>query len=86
MSMKETIFNTLVVEGKQKTAAQLAAQLKSNETTVCARISELRDEGYAIYANKRTDTAGRTKTFYRHGAPRRALVAAGRVLEKMARL
>ena len=82
MSMKETILNTLVVEGKQKTAAQLAAQLKTNESTVLARISEIRDEGYAIYANKRTDTAGRTKTFYRHGSPRRAVVAAGRAVLK----
>ena len=86
MTMKETIFNALVVEGKQKTAAQLAAQVKASESTVIARISEIRDEGYAIYANKRTDTAGRTKTFYRHGTPRRALVAAGRLLEKMTRL
>ena len=82
MNMKQKIFQMLVVEGKQKTAAQLAAQLSTTKATVAARISEIRDEGYAIYANRRTDTAGRTKTFYRHGTPSRAVVAAGRALMK----
>ena len=85
MTMKEKIFKALVVEGKQKTAAQLAAQLGTTATTVAARISEIRDEGYSIYANKRTDTKGRVKTFYRHGSPRRAEVAAGRALLKAMR-
>lgn len=82
MSMKEKIFTVLVTEGKQRTAAQLAAQLGTKPSTVFARISEIRDEGYAIYANKRTDTKGRVKTFYRYGSPRRAEVAAGRLLMK----
>ena len=82
MTMKQKIFEALVTNGNQKTLAQLAAQLKTTEGTVAARISEIRDEGYAIYANKRTDTCGRTKTFYRHGAPSRAVVAAGRMLMK----
>ena len=82
MTMKDKIFTALVTEGKQKTAAQLAAQLKTTKATVSARISEIRDEGYAIYANRRTDTKGRTKVFYRHGMPRREVVAAGRLLLK----
>lgn len=82
MTMKQKIFEALVTNGQQKTLAQLAAQLKTTEGTVAARISEIRDEGYAIYANRRTDTAGRTKTFYRHGTPSRAVVAAGRALMK----
>lgn len=82
MTMKQKIFEALVTNGQQKTLAQLAAQLKTTEGTVAARISEIRDEGYAIYANKRTDTAGRTKTFYRHGTPSRTVVAAGRLLMK----
>lgn len=85
MTMKQKIFTTLVTRGQQKTAAQLAAQLKTTEGTVVARISEIRDEGYSIYANKRTDTCGRTKTFYRHGAPKRELVALGRMLLKTVR-
>jgi len=78
MTLKQKIFQVLVTEGKQRTAAQLAAQLKTTAGTVVARISELRDEGYTIHSNQRTDKAGRTKTFYRYGAPTRNQIAAGR--------
>lgn len=77
MSMKQAIYNQLVVQGKQKTAAQLAAQYKTTSSTITARINELRQEGFAIYANRKVDAQGREKTFYRHGAPSRAVVAAG---------
>ena len=40
-------------------------------------VSALRMKGFAIYANRQTDTNGRTKTFYRLGTPSRAVVAAG---------
>lgn len=83
MSMKQKIFKALVVEGKQKTAAQLAAQLGTTEGTVAARISEIRSAGFPIYANKRTDSAGRTKTFYRHGSPTRAVVSLGTQVARM---
>lgn len=83
MSLKQKIFTTLVTNGKQKTAAQLAAQLNTTTESVAARISEIRDDGYAIYANARKDSNGRVKTFYRHGAPTREVVAAGRQLLKM---
>lgn len=86
MSMKQKIFQALVVEGKQKTAAQLAAQLGTTTTTVAARISEIRDEGYAIYANKTVDTKGRVKYFYKHGRPSRAMVRAARAFEKLVRM
>lgn len=82
MNMKQKIFQTIVADRKERTAAQLAAQLKTTEGTVAARISELRAEGYSIYANKRTDTAGRTKTFYRLGTPKRAIVALGTQLAR----
>ena len=77
MSMKQTIFTRLVTENKQRTLAQLAAELDTTEGTVAARISEIRHDGYPIYANKRVDTKGRVKTFYRHGSPTKAVVAAG---------
>lgn len=83
MTQFEKIFNALVVEGQQKTAAQLAAQLGTSTNAVRARVSEIRDAGYAIYANKRTDTKGRVKRFYRHGAPTRSLIAAGRLFQKL---
>lgn len=83
MTQFEKIFTALVVDGQQKTAAQLAAQLGTTTNAVRARVSEIRDAGYAIYANKRTDTKGRVKRFYRHGAPTRSLIAAGRLFQKL---
>lgn len=85
MTIREKVFQTLVLEGKQRTAAQLAAQMKTTPATVRARISELRDEGYVIQATQRTDSKGRTKTFYRQGSPTRSMVAAGRLLHKALR-
>lgn len=83
MTMKQKIFQALVVEGKQKTAAQLAAQLGTTPTTVAARISEIRDEGYAIYSNRQVDTKGRVKYFYKHGRPSKAMVRAARTFHKL---
>lgn len=82
MNMKQKIFDVLVSRGEQRTAAQLAAQLKTTTKTVAARISEIRDEGFAIYANRRTDGSGRTKTFYRHGNPTREQLILGRMVQK----
>lgn len=78
MSIASKVFNTLVTEGKERTAKQMAAQFKTSVGTVQARISELRtQQGFAVYANKRTDSKGRTSTFYRVGTPTKAVVAAG---------
>ena len=50
-----------------------------------ATVSDLRFQGYAIYANKHTDTKGRVSTKYRLGKPSRRVVAAGyRALAAMA--
>lgn len=78
MSIFDKVFNLLVVEGREATAKQMAAWFNTTPSTIAARVSELRtQEGFAIYANKRTDSKGRTATFYRVGTPRRAVVAAG---------
>jgi len=82
MSMKQKIFEALVKQGKEKTAAQLAAQLGTTPKSVAARVSEIRDEGYVIYSNRQTDTKGRVKYFYRHSVPTRAMIRAGRTLFK----
>jgi predicted ArsR family transcriptional regulator len=42
-----------------------------------ATVSDLRFQGFAIYANRHTDTKGRVSTKYRIGRPTRAVVAAG---------
>lgn len=78
MSLFDKVFNTLVTEGNEKTASQMASYFNSTPASIRARVSELRTQaGIAVYANSRTDTAGRTKTFYRVGTPTRAVVAAG---------
>ena len=55
----------------------MGAWFGASASTVAARVSELRSAGYAVYANKKTDTKGRTSTFYRVGTPTKAVVAAG---------
>ena len=77
MSLYSKVFNTLVTEGRQATAKQMGAWFGASAATVAARVSEVRSAGYAVYANKKTDTKGRTSTFYRVGAPTKAVVAAG---------
>lgn len=83
MSMKNAIFNSLVVEGKQKSPGQLAAQFGTSRNSIAARISEIRDDGYAIYTNRHVDSKGRVTSYYRHGRPSRAMVVAARQMFKM---
>jgi predicted ArsR family transcriptional regulator len=61
--------------GEQLTAAQIKARFGIANPT--ATVSDLRFNGFAVYANRRTDTNGRTTTKYRLGTPSRAVVAAG---------
>ena len=74
-TMKAAVLATLKNNERGVTASQLEAWL--NVGNVRATISDLRFDGYAIYANRNTDSKGRTKTFYRLGRPSRAIVAAG---------
>lgn len=71
MSIQTKVLNVLKT-GKQFSAASIAAQLRTTEGTVAARISELRSMGHAIYSN----TSKNGKTAYRLGRPSRAMVAA----------
>jgi transcription initiation factor IIE alpha subunit len=78
MSIFNKVFNTLVVEGKEASAKQMANYFGTTVGTVQARISEIRTQkGIAVYENQRTDSNNRTTTFYRVGTPTRAVVAAG---------
>ena len=61
--------------GEQLTADQIKARFGIANPT--ATVSDLRFNGFAVYANRRTDSNGRTTTKYRLGAPSRAVVAAG---------
>lgn len=71
MSIQTKVLNALK-SGRQFTAAQIAGLFDTTESTVSARISELRAEGHAIYTN----VTKNGKTAYRMGRPSRAMVAA----------
>ena len=70
MSIQTSVLKTLK-SGRQFTAGQLAGLFGTTESTVTARISDLRAEGYAIYSNR----AKNGKTAYRLGMPSRKMVA-----------
>lgn len=61
--------------GEQLTAPQISQRFGIKNPT--ATVSDLRYNGFAVYANKHTDTKGRVTTKYRLGNPSRAVVAAG---------
>ena len=54
MSLFDKVFNSLVVEGNERTAAQMANFYGTTVGSIQARISEIRTKtGFAVYANKR---------------------------------
>lgn len=61
--------------GEQLTAKQIAYRFEIANPT--ATVSDLREQGFAIYANRVTNTRGDTYTKYRLGTPSRRVVAAG---------
>ena len=71
MSLQTSVLKTLQ-SGKQFTAGQMAGLFGTTETSVAARIAELRAQGYSIYSN----TAKNAKTAYRLGTPSRRMIAA----------
>jgi predicted ArsR family transcriptional regulator len=62
-------------KGEELTAKQITYRFGIANPT--ASVSALRFNGFAIYANKRTNKLGQTFTKYRLGTPSRAVVAAG---------
>jgi|TARA_B110000503_G_C7107521_1_gene396595 transcription initiation factor IIE alpha subunit len=64
-----------LVSGEELTGKQIASRFSVGNPR--ALVSSLRMNGYAIYANQRTDTKGRVKTKYRIGTAPRSVVAAG---------
>ena len=70
-TLQTKVLNVLKT-GKQFTPASIAAQLRTTEGSVSARIAELRAEGFSIYSNT-TKTGTQA---YRLGRPSRAMVAA----------
>lgn len=75
LTKKAAVLTALQNTDRGLTAAQITARF--DVANVRATISDLRMDGFAIYANLHTDTKGRIKTFYRLSTPSRAVVAAG---------
>jgi predicted ArsR family transcriptional regulator len=75
MTQSERILKALK-SGEQFTAAQLAMLAGTTQPSVRARVSGLRKDGFAVYANTRTTG----KTFYRLGTPSRQMVQAAYAL------
>jgi predicted ArsR family transcriptional regulator len=71
---KERLLEALIA-GERLTAKQIAHRFGLANPT--ATISDLRFDGFSIYANRHVDTKGRVSTKYRLGRPSRAVVAAG---------
>lgn len=74
LSAKERMLNALLKTEGYNTFTTEQAQRRFGITNVSARISELRQEGYAIYANRKT-VDGQKKTFYRLGTPSKSFKA-----------
>lgn len=71
MTQSERILKVLK-SGQGYTAGQIAGLVGTTKHSVRARVSELRREGHAVYANTRNKDG---KTFYRLGTPSREMVA-----------
>ena len=79
MSSKSTSVTSRILS-YLKTGAditQVQARKRFGITNVRARMSELRQAGYAIYLNEKTTANGRTIKAYRLGTPTRLPVAVG---------
>ena len=75
MTKEARVLSALQSDSKGLTAAQMNARFGIANPT--ATVTGLRQKGYAIYANRRTNKGGETRTFYRLGTPSRSIVAAG---------
>jgi predicted ArsR family transcriptional regulator len=76
-SAKQKMLAALSKTGGYNTFTVAQAQNRFGVTNVSARINELREEGHAIYTNRKTLADGRTISVYRLGTPSKKVVAAG---------
>ena len=67
------LFKALVLDRETLTPAQITKRFGIKNPT--ATISDIRQRGYAVYANQRTAGNGVTVTEYRHGEASRKMVA-----------
>lgn len=71
----DRVYEALVINGEQLTAKQIANRY--NLANPYDTVYTLRQEGYPIYLDQRTNAKGRVTNKYRFGAPTRDLIAAG---------
>lgn len=74
MTQATRVLNALM-DGQQLTAKQITARFGAKNPR--AVIQNIRFEGFSVYLNKRTNSKGETKGFYRLGTPSKSVVAAG---------
>lgn len=74
MSKADRLLQALM-NGEELTTRQIESRL--NVVSARGLVHELRNRGYAIYLNERTDSRGNRVNRYRLGTPSRAVVAAG---------
>ena len=77
LNVKEKMLAVLSKSEGDNTFTVPQAQARFGITNVAARINELRDEGNAIYTNRKTLSNGRKISFYRLGTPTKSMVAEG---------
>ena len=75
VTKESRVLNALMTIDKGLTGAQMSSRFGVANPT--AMVTVLRQKGFAIYANRRTNKGGETRTFYRLGTPSREIVAAG---------
>lgn len=70
-----TMVLEALLNGEQLTAKQISSRYGVRNPT--AVITQLRQQGYAVYLNTRRNSKGETVSKYRLGNPTKAVVAAG---------
>lgn len=73
-SQQTRLINALTT-GNDFTTGQIASRLNVTESRARFLITELREQGYCIYRNRKTLKSGSVANVYRLGTPSKAMVA-----------
>lgn len=74
MTQKERVLEALM-NGEELTGKQISSRYGAGNPR--AVIQDIRFDGYPVYLNRKTNSKGETKGFYRLGTPSKSLIAAG---------
>lgn len=75
LTAKQRLLNFLTKKSGYNTLSVAQAQARFGIANVAARIAELRQEGYAIYTNRKTRGDGTKVAVYRLGTPSKSFKA-----------